>query len=258
MVFLVVRKGNAFGDNLLSGWFCRILNDNGIEAHYHHDRGFPTHEYVPGLTLKQPGIQYWEYEFTYVGAWDINRLKPDLGFMEWLLDDFRRAYSIKTPLVRRDYWLPVNYKDDPRISGVDVVINSKTSQWVKLRDYPWFDGVKQGLTQAGIRWIDLDAQNIRGNDALNHVKKSILYLGLETGMSHYVSSVVNKSLIIQSGFTNHKFWNHYGYDIVEHRVGCSPCQLRYSPCPHNHGCMNGLEPAVVIERVIRKLNEAIG
>lgn len=256
MTYLVVRKGNAFGDNLLSGWFCRILNDNGIEAHYHHESNFPTEQYVPDLVLKRPGVDYCPYEFTYVGAWDMNRLKPDLGFMEWLLDDFRRLHRIERPIVRRNHYLPVVYRDNPAIKGVDVAMNTSSSQWVKHRDYPWFDAIKHSFDRTGIRWVDLDQQRIRGNDALNHVKKSTVYLGLETGMSHYVSSVANHPLVIQSGFTNHRFWNHYGYDVVEHRVHCAPCQLRYSPCPHNHSCMNGLDPSIIVERVIRKLNGA--
>jgi ADP-heptose:LPS heptosyltransferase len=146
--------------------------------------------------------------------------------------------------------VPVKYVDEPDVAPTDVAICSSTGNWATYRNWPYFPELKSLLTAHGIRWVDIS--ELRDNRCLNQVKKSRLYLGLDTGVSHLVSSVVNSGLIIQSGFSNIHYWSSYGYQTIEHDVYCRNCFLRQG-CPNEHRCMRDILPAEVLARIKKLL-----
>ena len=90
-----------------------------------------------------------------------------------------------------------------------------------------------------------------------------MYLGLDTGTSHYVSKFANgKALIIQAGFNLFNWWAYtYDYDMITAEVKCSlrPCFLNMKyikkgeGCPYDVRCMKQITVKKVFYEVRKRL-----
>lgn len=246
----IYRKG-GFGDRLLAAQTTAILIDAGINALWHDDSpDMLALCDVPKYNGELPAINWW-WHYSPEHYWD------GRSFIRKALDNFAADFRTEAiPETRR--FVPVHYVDDPAIEGVDVAICSSCGHWSKYREYPWMSAVKQELDRRGIKWVDMSERGIVGNDALNLAKKSRLYLGIDTGMSHYVAGVVRKGLILQSGFSNPALWApRYGFDFLSVKVECGNCFLS-SGCQHGHRCMTTMSPKDVAEQIEQRVKHEQG
>jgi len=178
------------------------------------------------------------------------------SFIAQIIDHFRRRTGEERLIVRIPNYIPVRYEDVPQISSVDVSLNTVCGPFSPYRQWPYFSQLKGLLAGAGISYVDMAHLKARNIEYLNHVKKSRLYVGLDTGASHYVSQVANgKSLIIQSGFNVSEQWCNYDYEFIRYGVVCCPCYKTYrsiaaqQACPFNHECMRRIMPELVLARI---------
>lgn len=242
MTPIVLYRNGGFGDRLLCALTTAILSDAGIPAIWHDENPeMMALVDVPKYDGSLPAIHWW-WHYPPEGAWD------GRSFIRKALDRFADDFKLNhIPESRR--FVPVNYLDDPGIEGVDVAICSSCGHWSKYREYPWMPKVKQQLDRRGLKWIDMSERGIVGNDALNLAKKSRLYLGIDTGMSHYVAGVIRKGLILQSGFSNPGLWApRYGFDFLSVKVECGNCFLTQG-CKYRHKCMVTMNPVDVAEQI---------
>ena len=245
--------GKGFGEHLILAWVVRVLNDNGIPAVL-NDRS-TIHGLVDcpmiGPMYPDEGIS-----FKIVSG----RYTLDQGPLHQQYIKLFETMCSKKLEISLNY-IPVTFKELPEIPEIDVVMCTKTGEWTPYRNWPYFDELKNLLDSAGISHFDLNANRCYGNECLNYVQKCRLYLGLETGTSHYVSKFANgKALIIQSGFSYPEFWaSIYNYEFVEHPVECSPCFInkrdvaKGGGCRFEHRCMTEISPETVCDRVIKML-----
>jgi len=251
----IKRTGDAIGDHCMTAFFVQLLNDNGIKAtygatHYRDLFDIPVNDYG--------------FEFTFDYSANNNPRNPTFDknrtILEITLDKFKTyfpdlkdtEFKIKTPYV------PVKYKDNPDIKSYDIVMATKSGVWSRYRNWLYFPELKKVLDKEGITYYDLSENNIKNNDCLNYVKKSKLYIGLETGTSHYVSQFANnKGLIIQSGYCDISYWCNYKYEIISRNVNCKPCflNLKTQPCTNGHICMKNITVDMVMEKIKEMLNE---
>jgi hypothetical protein len=149
------------------------------------------------------------------------------------------------------------------VPSLDVILCTKTGQWGPYRDWPYFSQLKDMFDKNNISYVDCQERGIYSHECLNYVKNAKLYLGLETGMSHYVSKYANgKALILQSGFCTFNFWaGLYDYDCLKHECPCvyRPCFIDRDrlkggiECPNDVCCMNGLSVDRVFQSVLDRL-----
>jgi len=147
----------------------------------------------------------------------------------------------------------LRYVDDPSVVGADVALCLTGGEWSPYRFYPKGAELKEALTAAGISWIDVNP--LRGMKMFNAVKKSRLYVGIDTGTTHAASGLTKNGIVIQSGFNEVWNWNHdYPFDIIEAPQRCElkPCGLR-DGCPFNHKCMMDIPVATVVDAIKTKL-----
>jgi len=155
-------------------------------------------------------------------------------------------------VIERNY-IPVKYEEHD-INSVDVVLNTKTGKYTPYREWPYFNELKLLLRKNNISYLDIDENKIYGIELLNYIKKAKLYIGLETGASHYVSQFANnKSIILQSGYTTASFWaSYYEYEFLQTFVSCSPCFKREN-CNNKYKCMTRLDADFVFNKVIERM-----
>lgn len=255
-------RGRGFGNNLILAHVVSILNDNGIPAVLFDHRRIHGLVDVPiydsahsgyvvdhGVTPNTTKVKNIDQPFV------IQHLKR----AGWL---FKRA--VRFDSVKHNH-VPVKFQDMPEVPAVDVVICSASSDWGLYRDWPYFEELKERLFAEGIIYKDLNEDGVYGIECLNYVKKCKLYVGLETGTSHYVSKFANgKALILQSGFSPYYVWGFaYDYDVLTAPVSCQfrPCfldrdrQAEGQSCPFNVGCMRDLSCNVVFEEILRRLSK---
>jgi hypothetical protein len=219
-----------------------ILIDHGIDASWWDDdpdrRSLVD---VPIYNGRANGIR-WRFNYHPENVWD------GRSILRTALDNFATKFGISRLRMSRKT-VPVKYLDIPKLHGVDVAICSICGSWSKYRQYPSMDTVKAELTNHGISWTDMTATNMRGNDVLNLARKSRLYLGLDTGMTHYVASVVRRGLILQSGYSTPAYWAAtYPFEFLQVSVPCCNCFLT-SGCQDGHKCMTALTPTRVVHRI---------
>ena len=150
---------------------------------------------------------------------------------------------------------PNLFEEENDIPAVDVSMVTATSKSTPYRDWPYFLELKSLLSDNNISYMDLTEKDIRSNTFLNYVKNSKIYLGLETGPSHYAAPVTkkNKSFIIQSGYCSPKYWAYYyNYTHIENPIECSPCWLKMG-CPIDHACMKHIKPTQVLQLLQKSL-----
>jgi hypothetical protein len=178
---------------------------------------------------------------------------------------FEEIFERKIEITRDHIPVIFNKMDVPTY---DVILHTNTGSWSIYRMWPFFEELKSLLTKQGISWIDIaDRKNgrIGGIKYLNYVNNAKLYVGLETGPSHYVSSIAkNKTLILQSGFAEYNFWAYlYKFDHLEVEVPCRPCYLNVNDirdnkgCPYNHRCMREISPQDVFNKIEKMLGNSI-
>lgn len=251
-VYKIFWGGPAFGDNLLAAWVVNILNFNNI----------------PSVLCPSPQIKklvnsriFNEKDSTcnFVPT-RLNRTKrkdPNFTILTDLLDFFISRSNEKISLSNIDIKntpCPIIYKDTPEIKGVDVVMVTKTGPWTPYRNWPYFDGLKKLLARNNISYIDLSEEKVKNFEFLNYVKKSKIYLGLETGASHYAAPFIDgKGFIIQSGYCSFDYWaTHYNYIKIENKMHCAPC-WKLNDCDYNHECMTQISPEKVLKKIQKNL-----
>lgn len=228
------KEAVELGDGLLAALFVAILNDNKIKAYLAYQKYVLDLVDCPKIygPLARKNKQGWNFIYRPECEYD------GRSIVQKAIDLFVEQNGIKKEIQRTRNVVPVVF-EEMLTEGVDVALNTQCGRMGKYREWPYFTELKRELKKNKISFIDLDEKKIRGNLALNYVKKSKLYVGLDTGMSHYVSSVVNDSLIIQTGYSTIDYWSVYNYDYIETpNVQCKNCCLKsFSRCPHNYFCM---------------------
>lgn len=236
-MFVVTRNEGFIGDLLMAGMFTAILNDNKVDAVLKVSR-----EDIKQLL----DVPLWDGEDGEEYKWRYEELPPVGSFIERTVGHFSVLTGREVSITRR--CVPVKMHDE-EVPQVDVALGTVTSNWTPYRMWPYFDDLKELMDRSRITWLDMDKENVMGNRCLNVVKKCKLYVGLETGRSHLVSSVgAGKTLILQSGYCDASHWCMYDYAFIDLKVDCSPCKLREG-CKHYHKCMKDMTPDIVMGRI---------
>lgn len=201
MRYCINRTGTAFGDHLMAAFFVRLLNDNGIEAVY----GTGFHRDLVDVPLSVDGESYQEYFFTYhEGDLGAPTFDASRSVIQTATERFKRAFGVDQEIAIHTPYVPVKFAKLGAIPQHDVVMCTKSGIWSRYRNWPYFGDLKQELEKRRISFFDLSAAGVRGNECLNYVARSKLYLGLETGLSHAVA----QTRILFTQFTRHpEFWS---------------------------------------------------
>jgi hypothetical protein len=149
--------------------------------------------------------------------------------------------------------IPIRFQDDPSVPALDIVLNTRTNDWTPYKHWPYWAELKRSFSRLNLSFVDLDEHKIQGNVSLNYAAKARLYLGLDTGMSHYVSPLVQRGIIIQSGYNSFEFWHNYQFTAASVDVPCAKCFLR-TGCPNDHRCMRELTAEKILDRVLAALD----
>ena len=245
-------SGHAFGDQIAASVVVQTLTDNGIRCALNS----PSIAHLvkcPQTTDKQfAGLTPIPHQLDRT----LGVANPKYNFYTDLIEHFLKCKNINLKTqdinITLDH-VPVVYKEIPSIHGVDVALVTKSGWWTPYRNWPYFNELKTLLKEKGISYIDLSKQKIQSFEFLNYVKKSTIYLGLDTGASHYASAFIkNKGFIIQSGYCSFEYWaSIYNYKKIEYPVECSQVVgcWRRSGCEHNHKCMQQISPHHVFKTI---------
>lgn len=252
---IVTRWHSGLGEPALASLFCHILNDNDVSSVFRENR------VVKGLF----DVPLYDYE-----------MHKDWTHWSWIYS-LNNIPIILQHIARVEKWLGISITIDKRRNHVpvifrkmdvpeyDVVMNTMTGRHTPLKEWPYFYELTRLFKKAGIRYLDLDLHQKRGIECLNLVKKAHLFLGLDTGMPHYVSKFANgKTLIISGGFVTPEFWaSLYDFEFIQiEDVPCRPCYINRGDveknlreCGGNHMCMREISPRMVFERVYGRLEK---
>ena len=262
-----VWSGGGFGNALILAHLTKICVDNGIAA------VFTQHKTTIDL------VDVPLFNFVFHEDYRVEKLlhirnshfkkNCDIPCLQQYVNYIGELFNKKLEIMPEHDHIPVKYYDIKDIKGVDVALNTTTGNWSEYRNWPYFAELKELLNDNGISYIDLNENNIYGIECLNYVRKSRLYIGLETGMSHYVSKYANrKALIIQSGFCPFDYWAkfyHYDHLVCEYECCERPCFLTKKEakigivCDNDHLCMRDIKPHLVIDIIKGRLRgEMIG
>jgi len=253
-IYRVTYHGTAFGDNLFSAYVTKVLQKNGFDARLDNPR-------IADLVDCPLFIQRDDLVDCQIKTFDCHRqnrtgLQTQKQFTVYsdLLTEFSRQFNIKYEIEPFLDHVPVKFSFDKNVCIYDVVLVTETGWWTPYRNWPYFRELKKMLSAASISFIDLSTEKIRGNLALNAVRNCRLFIGLETGVSHYVSKFANgKTLILQSGYSPFSYWaGNYNYRCLEKPVACSPCWKR-SGCLEIK-CMALLRPEYVFNTILNVLD----
>ena len=252
--YKVFWGGPAFGDNLLAAWVVNVLNFNHI----------PAVLCAPPRIKKLINSKMWNprdhsSNFTVARLNRAKRKDPNFTILTDLLNSFIKKSKENITLAEIDIENaphPVIYRDDPSIKGCDVCLVTQSGPWTPYRNWPHFNELKSLLIEDGVTFIDLSQEGIKENNFLNYVKKSKIYLGIETGASHYAAPHLGgKGLIIQSGYCDFDYWAaHYNYQPIEHPVECAPCWKRQG-CEYDHKCMRKISAQKVYEKIMTAMHD---
>lgn len=254
MKYVITLPHRAYGDSMLGAQFTANLIANGFDAVFHA----PWLRDIVDLPQMTPAYgSALHYEFSYHPE---RLLLRNMSIIEKSLERFQVFAELLKPLKVKVRTAPVKYVDIPGIPAVDVALNTQIRVSTEYRQWPYFGELKQLLTQVGISFVDLDANKYYGIAALNYIKKARLYVGMDTGMSHYAASTAaGKALILQSGYNTPEYWSTYDYEYAFLPLGCAPC-FRIGNCSYGHRCMRelGLEFVfnLIQDRMALKRKEA--
>ena len=244
----IAYSGRGFGDHLIVAHTVHILNATikNIQFLASISKWYAYLMDVPLMVDVDPSVVTL--------AWFIS--KPNVPIILSRLQRVEDVLGIKIEFNAKELnYVPVKFEENINIPQVDVVLCTKTGPWTPYRNWGFFDQLKQRLNDLKITYVDLNEQKILSYDCLNYVKKCKVYVGLETGTSHYVSRFANgKALIIQGGYSTFDYWSFtYDYKAITSNSPCplAPCFLR-TGCPHNHVCMN-IEVDSVLKEILNYL-----
>lgn len=248
--YRITYSGPAFGDNLFSAFITAVLNDNGIPAVLHNPRIAHLADCPLDESPEDTLLTFNCVRCNRPGKETAGRFTVYTD----LLQQFRVFAGLRDTIPVTRNFIPVKYFDIPQTPAVDVAMVTRSGHWTPYRNWPYFAGLKAALSSAGISFIDLSEQSINDIPFLNYVKKAKIFLGLETGASHYASRFANgKALILQSGYCDFEYWaGDYRYERLEAAVHCRPCWLREG-CRWEHACMENL----TVDRVFRELTRRL-
>jgi len=253
-IILTSTTKKAFGDILLTSYFVSILNDNGVDAYFFRRGNGRVYAYMVIDCPKIEAINDKRLKKFPVLRLGYAHGKPgELGIpiISQYCKMFKDRYNI--PIKNNFNYIPVKYYDMPEVPSVDVSLCTKSGGWSQDRDWPYFEQLKERLKQSKISYIDLNEEEKFNMECLNYIKKSKLYVGLETGTSHYASQVANgKTLILQSGIHDIGFWCSYDYDHLYIPVKCKLCKS-LTKCPYDNKCMKDLTVDMMFNKIIEKL-----
>ena len=244
--------GDTFGDRLSVAVVVQILSDNGIKCAIDMP---PIHRLVDVPKASDP-----QFKGLTGISHRMNRTKqrdPTFNIHTDLIHYFIKSrnlpYELEDINLTLDH-VPVIYHEIDKIIGVDVAIASQAGNWTPYKAWPYFKELKHLFNQNDISYIDLSEKEIKNFEFLNYVKKSKIYLGLDTGTSHYASKFIkHKGFIIQGGFTTFEYWGSlYNYQKIESPVSCSPCYKRKG-CEYSHACMANISAQHVYEVIKQAL-----
>lgn len=252
-IYRITYHGKAFGDNLFSAYITKVLQQHGIDACLDN----PRIADLVDCPLFIQGDDLIDQEIKTFNCVRQNRtgFQTPKQFTVYsdLLHEFSKQFSIECQIGTVLDHVPVKFSLDRSIGWHDVAMVTETGWWTPYRNWPYFSELKKMLSAASISFIDLSMEQIRGNLALNYVRNCKLFIGLETGVSHYVSKFANgKALILQSGYSPFSYWaGTYNYRCVNIPVTCSPCWKR-SGCLE-HKCMTLLRAEYVFKSILKAL-----
>jgi hypothetical protein len=244
MTYRINRVTNALGDNLLASLFVHVLNDNEIPAVLGHTKYGHLAD-CPKAAID--GENYIDHTFQYENS--INS-----SIIEIAIQKFKTIFGIYKEIKNTRKFIPVKF-EKIEIKPVDVVIVSKSGWWAPVRDWPYFDQLKNMLDNEKISWVDVIEKNIQDNEFLNYVAQSKVFITVETGAAHFASQFATKknSILIQSGYSNSDFWCFYDYDIVSNFVECQPCFIMGDSCKKDHICMRKIQANQIFDKVMEKI-----
>lgn len=251
------RRG--LGEPLIMGWVTQVLVDNGIPALFQqHDRMARLSPLAcPTLDRERLPEKYRKHRWLYNGRADSTPIHVQY------LNHYSQLFEKELTVYK--HYVPVKFYKIPEVRQADVVVNTRTGKYTPYKKWPYFKQLFELFKKNGITWINLDRdwRQTYGIRGLNYVKKAKLYLGLDTGMSHYVSRFANgKALIIQSGFTpSFEFWAWpYDYEYIEVKdLACKGCLINKHDikqgieCRYNYRCMAEITPEQVFKKVVSML-----
>jgi len=256
-----IWTGSGFGNSLILAHLTKICIDSGIEA------VFTQHKTTIDL-VDVPLFNFVFHDDYIKDRWlgirnTYLRKNCDVPCLMQYIKHVEGIFNKKIEIKEHHHFVPVKYHDIANIPKLKVCLNTATGNWSKYRNWPYFAELKELLQKDGITFIDLNENNIYGIECLNYIHKCQLYVGLETGMSHYVSKYANrKALIIQSGFCPFSYWaKFYHYDHLVCECECSekPCFLTKKEvkigivCQNNHKCMRDIKPEIVFNAIKERL-----
>jgi ADP-heptose:LPS heptosyltransferase len=254
----LIHLGHGFGDALMLAHLTNIVNDNGFKA------VFKRRYIVRGLVdvpLYNP-VEHKGYRKIAQNAFSSLDITHDTPVILKFLEKISRITGNRIEFKPEIHnHIPVVFYDIPKTSSVDVIICSRTGKWTPYKVWPHFKELKKLLKKEGITYFDMHRGKALGIVLLNYVKRAKVYLGLDTGASHYVSRFANgKGLIIQSGYSLFRSWAYpYAYEEIVYDVPCSPCMINWKDmkrgveCQNNHECMNLITPREVLDRILNML-----
>jgi len=226
----------AFGDYLISATFCKILNDNGIKSSLYDN--YKDLVECPSFNPQNDNS----------GPVFVTKLP-----FRQLAESFNEQFNVSVNIPDK-YPVPTKFVSMD-IDSVDVAVTTRTGTFTKCKQWPYFNELFFLFDKYNISYIDLDKNNIRDYEFLNHIRKCKVYLGLDTGPAHYASKEgAGKTLIIQSGYCHGEFWAAmYDFEAIQIPVDCCPC-IPAQYCENNYKCMRDISPEMVLESVIKKLD----
>lgn len=251
---IVVWRGcNVFGDTIMVAHLVSILRANGYNAIFQD-----TPPFIDILKVPRGGTGD-HFEAAY------EALDRKENIINGMLGKFARQFGVPKPeLIKGPP--PVAIEDRPNVPKVDIAICSQCGFWSEIREWPHFALLKNSLTSRGISWIDIndyikDIKDRRESAMVagNIICNAKLYLGLETGMSHFAAGLVKpgQGLIIQTGYALPEYWTEqYGdiLTIIQNRQQCAPCYLRKREnCQRQHVCSSGISIDIVLDAIMSRM-----
>jgi len=247
----------GFGDHLMSSVLVHILNDYGIPSFFKS-----KYSHLCNVPTKPKSLKYsrtFKLDYREVGHHNQKikdpKICPSIAIEPFIYSGIKKLnkeFNLNIPLRRLPY-VPVKFQTLDHIPSYDVVLCTKTGPATPLRSWGRFKELKRIMKEEGISYKDIT--DIHGYECLNYVSNSKVYVGLETGMSHYVSQFARgKGIIIQSQYCRPEWWCPYDYEIIQSDSICKyyPCFVDVD-CFCQHKCMKIISPQKVLNSIEKYL-----
>ena len=242
---------------MVLAWLTAVLCDNGVNAYYEE------RSRIKAFSPIDPAYSLGDRPYNSNTCWLYDAQDRTPIHIQYL-NHFEKYYGpLKVDWEKRDH-VPVKYHDI-HTPAVDVALNTRTGKFTLYKWWPYFPELKRMLIRARITFVDMDLdwRETYGIKGLNYVKRAKLYVGLDTGMAHYVSMFANgKALIINGGYVDFEYWSTpYDYEVLQiEDMPCRPCLLNKITkrdegrvCEHGQRCMREISPKMVFDRIIERL-----